>query len=334
VTATTLLAAGGPFFDDVAVGDTFESAGLTLSAGEAAVHRSIVGDALALSKDAELCRRVTGTEVPVVQPALVWDVAVGQSSVATQRGLANVFTRGLTMLRPVHVGDTLRTTTSIVALRQSSSKPTGLALLRIETRDQHDRPVLRLWRCGMLPLRSAGVRTGHGDDVGAVAGDVDPVAATAHVTTWDLAAFASAVDGPRANDLAIGDRWEVAGGDVVSSAPELARLTGNVASAHHDRTATATGSRLVYGGHTIGVALAQTGRALPSIVAVAGWRECQNTGPVREGDTLFTKVEIESIAPLTAAAALIDLHVVTTTVRHGQPAHAPALDWHCTVVVA
>ena len=41
-------------------------------------------------------------------------------------------------------------------------------------------------------------------------------------------------------------------GDVVSSAPELARLTLNIAATHHDSRV--GGRRLVYGGHTIGLA--------------------------------------------------------------------------------
>ena len=43
-------------------------------------------------------------------------------------------------------------------------------------------------------------------------------------------------------------------GDLVSSAPELARLTLNLAAIHHDASAAADGRRLVYGGHTVGIA--------------------------------------------------------------------------------
>ena len=51
---------------------------------------------------------------------------------------------------------------------------------------------------------------------------------------------------------------------MVSSAPELARLTLNIAMVHHDAAASA-GGRLVYGGHTIGIAAAQATRALPNL---------------------------------------------------------------------
>ena len=84
--------------------------------------------------------------------------------------------------------------------------------------------------------------------------------------------------------------------DVVTSAPELARLTLNIAATHHDWRA--GGQRLVYGGHTIGLALAQTTRLLPDLVTVLGWESCDHTGPVHEGDTLYSELHVEGAVPL------------------------------------
>jgi acyl dehydratase len=116
------------------------------------------------------------------------------------------------------------------------------------------------------------------------------------VGSWDLGPVAAEGFSPAAADLHPGDVIEVTGGDVVSSAPELARLTLNVAQVHHDADA-AGGTRLVYGGHTIGLALTQTVRALPSLVTVLGWHSCDHLAPVHEGDTLRSTVEVESLTP-------------------------------------
>src|SRR5215216_7879420 len=113
---------------------------LTLTEGHAAVHQAIVGDRLRLALDETLSRRVLGGRL--AHPALVWDVAIGQSTVLTQRVIANLFYRGLVLRRAVRLGDTLRTTTEVVARRENRSRPTGLAVLRIRTVDQKDRPVL------------------------------------------------------------------------------------------------------------------------------------------------------------------------------------------------
>jgi acyl dehydratase len=53
---------------------------------------------------------VTGRS-PIAHPALVWDVAIGQSTVVTHRVKANLFYRGLAFHRYPVLGDTLRTVT-------------------------------------------------------------------------------------------------------------------------------------------------------------------------------------------------------------------------------
>ncbi|PQM46118.1 Beta-methylmalyl-CoA dehydratase [Mycobacterium talmoniae] len=147
---------GGPYFDDLTVGQVFDAVpAMTLSAGAAAVHQSILGDRLRLSLDGVLAHAVTGAVAPLAHPALVCDVAIGQSTLATQRVKANLFYRGLVFHRFPVIGDTLYTRTEVVGLRANSIKPgrapTGLAALRMTTIDQADQLVLDFYRCAMLP---------------------------------------------------------------------------------------------------------------------------------------------------------------------------------------
>ena len=147
---------GGPYFDDLAMGQVFDWAPVaTLSAGMAAAHQAIIGDRLRLALDADLCAAVVGAPGPLVHPALVCDVAIGQSTLVTQRVKANLFYRGLTFHRFPVIGDSLYTRTEVVGLRANSVKPgrapTGLAALRMTTIDQADRLVLDFYRCAMLP---------------------------------------------------------------------------------------------------------------------------------------------------------------------------------------
>ena len=258
-------------------------------------------------------------------------MAIGQSTHATQHVTANLFYRGLWFRRLPVIGDTLRTTTRVDGLRQNRPRPgraaTGLAALRITTVDQEDRPVLDFWRCAMLPLRDGSGPTGHADDLDAVGAAARPASPAALLDGWRLDRFASQGFWPRRGDLAPGDVIEVAGGDVVSSAPELARLTLNVAAVHHDETA-AGGTRLVYGGHTIGIALSQAARALPGLVTVAGWHRCDHLAPVREGDTLRSSIEVESAQSL-PAGGLVQLRSRVFSA----PGHQ-VLDWRFAAVLA
>ncbi|MGH3304798.1 MAG: MaoC family dehydratase [Streptosporangiaceae bacterium] len=331
---SAIPAGQGPFFDDLAVGQEFTGApAVTLTDGLAAAHQAIVGDRLALALDHELSREVTSGG-PLAPPALVWDVAIGQSTVVTRHVRANLFYRGLAFRRAPVLGDTLRTRTQVVGLRQNRLRPgrapTGLAALRITTTDQEDRPVLDFWRCAMLPLRDQDADTGHADDLDHIGKDAPPPDFPSLIGGWRLDRFARRAAGPRPAELRPGQRFSGACGDVVSSAPELARLTLNVAAVHQDAAA-AGGERLVYGGHTIGLALAQAARVLPSLVTVAAWHGCEHLAPVREGDTLRSVIDVESVDQLPGAGGIAHLR---SRVRADGDPDRDVLDWRYVAVLA
>jgi acyl dehydratase len=307
-----------PYFEDLMVGTVFGDApALTLTEGHAALHQAICGDRLRLALERPLSEAVLGAGSPLAHPALVWDVAIGQSTVATGRVIANLFYRGLLLRRPVRLGDTLRTTTEVVARRENRSRPTGLAVLRIRTVDQEDRPVLDFTRCAMLPLR--GEPTGEpGDEVGGAA-DLAHDDLVAAADGYDLAGS------PPGGAIAEG---EIEGGDVVDSAPALARLTLNVAMAHLDAGKAAHGRRLVYGGHTIALAAAQASRALPGLVTILGWHAADHTAPVFEGDTLRSRLALEAREPLPRGGELVHLRSLVSNDE------GDVLDWRFVGVLA
>lgn len=329
---------GGPYFEDLTVGQRLRDApALTLTPAHAALHQAIVGERFRLALDAELCAAVTGSPLPMGSPLLVSSVAIGQSTELTQRVRANLFYRRLTLLRPVYLGDTLSTVTEVTALRKNTLRPgkpaTGLAVLRITTVNQRDELVLDFERCPMLPLADPAAAEGHADDV---SGDAAADLAAAVPAEWQLAEWRKRTTGRHGEDLAAGECFDVPGADVVTSAPELARMTLNIASAHYDPEASPYGRRLVYGGHTIALAAAALTRALPNVLTVLGWHSCDHTGPVFEGDVLRTRIEIEAVRPLSDGVAMCDLRL-TCTARAGgseQPVESrPVLDWRCVALI-
>jgi acyl dehydratase len=333
--AETLI--DGPYFEDLHLGQRFDdSPGLTLTEGLAAAHQAIVGGRLPLALDRELSRRVIGEGGALAAPNLVWDVAIGQSTTVTHTVVANLFYRGVVFRRAPRIGDSLRTVTEIVGLRQNSRRPgrpaTGLAALRISSRDQQERPVLDFWRCAMLPLRESERQTGHADDLSAIGSEPTSDELARVAKDWDLAAYRAVVRCPRPGTLVPGETFRVIGGDVVSGAPELARLTLNVAKVHHDASA-GTAGRLVYGGHTIGIALHQAVRALPGIVTVVGWHSCDHVGPVREGDTLTSTIAVERTEWSAQGAGLVHLRSLVRASRGEAPA-ADVLDWRFVALLA
>lgn len=321
---------GGPYFDDLSVGQVFDWAPtVTLSSGLAAVHQSIVGDRLRLALDADLCAAVTGAPGPLAHPGLVCDVAIGQSTLVTQRVKANLFYRGLRFHRFPTIGDTVYTRTEVVGLQANSAKPgrapTGMVALRMVTVDQADQLVLDFYRCAMLPVGPDWRPGGFGpvNDLSGIGADA--AAPAVHpAADWNGGVFHSRVPGPHF-DVGLAGAVLRSTADVVSGAPELARLTLNIAATHHDWRS--GGRRLVYGGHTIGLASAQASRLLPNLVTVLGWDSCDHTGPVYEGDTLYSELHVES-AKATERGGVLGLRSLVYAVgESADEPDRPVLDW-------
>ena len=134
----------GPFFDSLSLGDVFDQApSVTLTDGFAATHHAIVGGRFRLALD-RACRGRWRVR-PLVSPSLAWDVSIGQSTLVTQRAIANLFYRGLRFLRLPAIGDTLTTRVEIVGLRPAEPKPDrpprGLVVMRIQRPTRCSRPV-------------------------------------------------------------------------------------------------------------------------------------------------------------------------------------------------
>jgi len=323
---------GGPYFDELTPGQVFDAApAVTLTDGAAAVHQAILGDRLRLPLDRDLTHAVTGTGAALAHPGLVCDIAIGQSTLATQRVKANLFYRGLVFHRFPVIGDTLHTRTEVVGLRQNSAKagraPTGLAALRMITVDQADRLVLDFYRCAMLPLSPDAPDTGRQDDLAQIGSDI--ATAVDPTCEWDGSAFRARVPGPHFDTAMTGTVLRSTA-DVVSSAPELARLTMNIAATHHDSRV--GGRRLVYGGHTIGLALAQASRLLPNLATVLGWESCDHTGPVHEGDTLYSDLHVEQAEPR-GAGGVLRLRSVVYAVADTGDTDRQVLDWRFTALM-
>lgn len=328
---------GGPYFEDFKVGQVFDDApALTITTGHAAWYQALFGDRLRLPLDGELSSAVTGRAEQLVHPNLVTNIGIGQTTGPSQRVRGNLFYRGLILLRPVFIGETLRTSTEIVGLKQNRTKPgkpsTGLVAMRIHTVNQAGVPVLDFWRCPMIPLRDPAAETGHADSFDAIPAELDMTDVLAAVPKgWHLDDFRrSTKQELGAPELLIGTTFEIEGRDTVTSAPEFARLTLNMAQTHTDEHASAYGRRLVYGGHTISMASAQIVRAFPNLVTILAWRSCDHTGPVFEGDVLRTEVTVDAIHDAGDGSSLLDMHAIVHADRRGSgggSGEEAVLDW-------
>ena len=317
----------GPYFDDLAVGEHLQAApAITIGAGEAAIYQAVCGDPLCVSLSRPLSEAVTGRSERLVNPGLVMHVSIGQSTVATRRVIANLFYRGVVLEQPVWEGETLFTQVTVRALSDLTRRPDrparGLALLGIHTTsaDTGD-TIVNYERCAMLRVRNADRTTGHADALGEVNVTIDLDAWEPRIPMgWDTNPLIEFAD----RGWEIGERRTDRLRDPVTDALLLVRLTQNQAPPHRDPKESPSGGRLVYGGHTIGLAQASLVRMMPGTATVVGWQACDHTAAVHEEDVLAFHHTLLDERPV-GTGRLRAVRVEVETDRDDGP--IPVLDW-------
>ncbi len=271
----------GPYYEDFQVGATIPPLpAVTLTAADNSLYRAVTGDQHALAADAAGYRAVSGRDRPLANPGLVLQYSIGQTTMATRQAIANLYYRAVRVLRPVELGQSLSTTTTVLGLQDASPKDgqqRGKVWLGIRTVSD-DGVVAQYERCALIRSRRSSP-LGHAD---AIPGPSEPTPLAELVDRlppWDLSSLPAtgwAPDEVRTDPLR----------DHIDLAAPLARLTFNQAAIHRDHTLTANGQRLVYGGHVQGLAQASLTRMLPGLAFVPAWDGCDHTGPAAEGDLL------------------------------------------------
>lgn len=324
----------GPWFEDFQLGLEFDAPAVTLHSGHATWHQALFADRLRLQLDHHTSARVCGDGRVLAHPLLAINIAIGQSTWASQRVKANLFYRGLALQRPVYLGDTLYTRTRVVGLKQNrlqADRPaTGIVALEMTTTNQHGEEVLHFWRCPMIPCRDPAASSTHADDLQQIGVAVTAQSVLDHLPKgWQLQPT-NQWSGQRATDIALGRTITIESRDTVTCAPELVRLSLNMAMAHTDSKLSYLGERLVFGGHTIFTCFAQITRALPNLLTLLAWENCDHVAPVLENDRLrssFVVTDRKTLTPEQGGGSLLRIHAECFAARGEPEEETRVLDW-------
>ena len=329
----------GPLFEDFSRDQVFAAPAVTITEGHTAYYQAITGDRLRLPLDRNLSAAVTGERRGLVHPMLVINLVNGQTTFASQYVKGNLFYRGLLLQQPVYVGDTLTTSTRIVGKKQNRVKAgraaTGMVALEMETLNQHSECVLKYWRCPMIPCRDEAADTGAADDFSWIPEALSEAELNSAVPDgWRAAEMKAEQFDVPSPKLAVGDRVRIVAQDTVTAAPELVRLTGNIAFTHTDASRSYLGKRLVYGGHTISLVFAQIMRGMPNLITLLGWQGCDHLGPVLEEDIIRTEYTLTARSPASNGGHIDELHAEAWALRaanNGGHEESKVLDWRLVV---
>lgn len=282
----------GPYYDDFEIGMTIPPLPpTTLTEADNVWYRALTGDQHLAAADRRLYMSMSGSDGALINPGLVMQFAIGQTTNATRKAVANLYYRSMRILGTCEVGATIETTTKVLGLADSKPKGDqhrGKVWLGI-TSTADGEPIAAYERCALVNGRGPG--PGHASEI---PGPSEPEALESYidqVPTWDVSALP-------VTEWAVGDEIADPMQDHIDMAPALARMTFNQAFIHRDESATVFGKRLVYGGHTQGLAQASLTRVLPGLATIVGWDGCDHLGPVFEGDLLAFRHRLLAVHPL------------------------------------
>lgn len=298
----------GPLYEDFVVGATLPPLPpVTLGEADNAIYRAVTGDQHPFASDVPAYQAASRSAGRLANPGAVMHYAMGQTTMATRQAIANLYYRSVRFLRPVELGETLRTTTTVLGLKDSAPKGDqfrGKVWLGISTVGDNG-PVVEFERCALIRGRGPG-QPGHDDDI---PGPSEPTALAdlaGLVPDWDLSGLAG-------TPWEIGDERVDPLRDHIDLAAPFARLTFNQAAVHRDHTVTANGRRLVYGGHVQGLAQASLTRMLPGLAQVVAWDGCDHVGPAGEGDLVEFSHRLTERTPA-GSGHLLRFEVVGTAI--------------------
>ena len=182
----------------------------------------------------------------------------------------------------------------------------------------------------MIPCRDPGARTGKSDNLDTVSEEINFDQVVSLVPDWNFSEILQKQD-----PLGASQKILVEARDTVTLAPEIVRLTLNLAMTHLDSGRGAHGRRLVYGGHTISMAASQVSRALPGLFMIVCWFHCEHLAPVFEEDILRSELLVNQVRDH-GGYSLLDLSVEVYAERSAalknESSEIKVLDWRFAAV--
>ncbi len=306
----------GRFFEDYAVGDVLAHAvPRTVSGGERALYHALYPARHALYSSDEFAR-ACGLPASPLDDLAAFHVVFGKTVPdVSLNAVANLGYGEGRWRVPVYPGDTLRSVSEVIGVKQNSNGKTGVVWVRTCGMNQRDEVVMDYVRWVMVRKRDTDAAAPD-PVVPELAKAVEPASLAIpqglDFTGYD---FALAGEPHRWGDYAIGEQIDHVDGVTVEEAEHMmaTRLWQNTAKVHFDVGARPDGTRLIYGGHVISMARALSFNGLANAQMVAGLNAGAHANPCLSGDTIHAWSEVLDKAPTAApGVGAIRLRLVAT----------------------
>lgn len=301
----------GRFFEDYAVGQVIDHAvPRTVSGGERALYHALYPARHALySSDA--FAQASGLPKSPMDDLIAFHTVFGKTVPdVSLNAVANLGYAEGRFLKPVYEGDTLRSRSEVIGVKENSNGKTGVVYVRTQGLNQNEEVVMEYVRWVMVRKRDV---TAPAPD--AVVPDLKKVLSAEDLvipegldfTNYD---FTLAGEEHRWADYEVGEKIDHVDGVTIEEAEHMlaTRLWQNTAKVHFDATFREDGKRLIYGGHVISMARALSFNGLANAQMIAGINGGAHANPCFAGDTVKCWTEVldkaETSAPGVGALRL------------------------------
>lgn len=314
----------GRFFEDYSVGQVIHHAvPRTVSGGERALYHALYPARHALYSSDEFAEHC-GLDKSPMDDLIAFHTVFGKTVPdISLNAVANLGYAEGRFLKPVYPGDTLRSVSEVIGLKQNSNGKSGVVWVRTTGVNQFDEDVLQYVRWVM-------VRKGNLDApapetvIPALSSVVDPETLVLpegiDFLRYD---FTAAGEEHRFADYEIGEKIDHVDGVTIEEAEHMmaTRLWQNTAKVHFDATIRDDGKRLIYGGHVISMARALSFNGLANAQMIVGLNGGAHANPCFSGDTVRAWSEVLDKAP-TRAPGIGAVRLRLVAVKHGAPEFA------------
>ena len=306
----------GRFFEDYTVGETIHHAvPRTVSGGERALYHALYPARHALYSSDEFAKGCGLPGAPIDDWA-AFHVVFGKTVPdISLNALANLGYAEGRWLKAVWPGDTLRSTSDVIGVKQNSNGKSGVVWVRTKGVNQRDEVVLEYVRWAMVrkfDLDAPAPET--------VIPELKPVLEASDLVVpegLDFSGYDFTLAGEphRWEDYEVGEVIDHVDGVTVEEAEHMmaTRLWQNTAKVHFDASLREDGKRLIYGGHVISMARALSFNGLANAQIVAGLNGGAHANPCFAGDTIKAWSEVLDKAETDApGVGAIRLRLVAT----------------------
>ncbi|MBB3995026.1 2-methylfumaryl-CoA hydratase [Sulfitobacter undariae] len=306
----------GNFFEDYSVGQILTHAvPRTVKMGERALYHALYPARHALYSSDQFAQDC-GLPFSPLDDMIAFHVVFGKSVPdVSLNAVANLgYAQGRWLL-PVWPGDTLRSQSEVIGLKQNSNGKTGVVYVRTTGLNQHDEAVMEYVRWVMVRKRDVNAAAPE-----TVVPDLPNAIAAADLVIPEGLDFSNynfdlAGEPHRWGDYEVGEKIDHVDGVTIEEAEHMmaTRLWQNTAKVHFDTSARPDGTRLIYGGHVISMARALSFNGLANAQMMVGLNGGAHANPCLSGDTVRAWSEVLDKAETSApGVGAIRLRLVAT----------------------